>query len=53
MQYLALLPVLLAPLAAAASAAAGDVHIYDSRDYRGQQRQIPVSGVCVNLSPPL
>ncbi|KAJ4155842.1 hypothetical protein LMH87_001068 [Akanthomyces muscarius] len=52
MQYLTLIPLLLAPLASAAPAAAGDVRIYDSRDYRGQQRQIPVSGVCVNLSPP-
>lgn len=53
MHYLTLLPVLLAPFAAALPAAEDSVTIYDSPNFRGQHRIIPVNGICVNLGPPL
>lgn len=53
MHYLTLLSVLLAPFAAALPAAEDSVTIYDSPNFRGQHRIIPVNGICVNLGPPL
>ncbi|EJP63799.1 hypothetical protein MY5147_004642 [Beauveria neobassiana] len=55
MKFLALLPFLLTLGAAedvADVAAAGDVTIFDAKDYRGQNRAIPVNGICQDLSPP-
>jgi hypothetical protein len=59
MKFLAFLPLLLTLGVAedvadvADVAAVGDVTIFDAKDYRGQNRAIPVNGICVDLSPPL
>lgn len=56
MKFLAFLPLLLTLGAAeevADIAAVGDVTIFDQPNYRGQNRAIPVNGICVDLSPPL
>ncbi|EJP68411.1 uncharacterized protein BBA_02413 [Beauveria bassiana ARSEF 2860] len=60
MLFMNILPLLLAPLAAAspATATAGlsarddNANIFDSPEYRGQRRTIPANGICVNLGPP-
>ncbi|KAM3504852.1 hypothetical protein MY11210_008190 [Beauveria gryllotalpidicola] len=55
MKFLAFLPLLLTLGVAedvADVAAAGDVTIYDANDFRGQNRAIPVNGICQDLSPP-
>ncbi|KAK3186373.1 hypothetical protein K4F52_004911 [Lecanicillium sp. MT-2017a] len=58
MHHLALLSILLAPLAAAAPSAVGlhardsEVTIYGNPSYRGQSQKIPTNGICVNLRPP-
>lgn len=61
MHSIAFLATLLIPLAAAAPEvaaspapeAAGDAIIYDSDNYSGQRKPIPVNGVCQNLGRPL
>lgn len=56
MHYLTILPLLLAPFAAASPALNArdeNTNIFDSPNYRGQHREIPVNGICVNLGPPL
>lgn len=59
MHHLALLSILLAPLAAAAPSAVGlhardgEVTIYSNIIYRGQSQRIPTNGICVNLRAPL
>ncbi|OAA45333.1 hypothetical protein BBO_03911 [Beauveria brongniartii RCEF 3172] len=55
MKFLAFLPFLLTLGVAedvADVAAVGDVTIFDARDFRGQNRPIPVNGICQDLSPP-
>ncbi|KAM3435573.1 hypothetical protein NHJ13734_005476 [Beauveria thailandica] len=55
MKFFAFLPVLLTLGVAedvADVAAVGDVTIFDAANFRGQNRPIPVNGICQDLSPP-
>ncbi|KAM3544147.1 hypothetical protein MY1884_009749 [Beauveria asiatica] len=55
MKFFTFLPVLLTLGVAedvADVAAVGDVTIFDVYYFRGQNRPIPVNGICQDLSPP-